>query len=233
MLAQTKAQFTWLLFLDVTTPEWILAALQEAAQQALFNVDLVIIDGLFDPASVRTAVAERQGESLVVTTRLDNDDIVAIDFIETIQRNVVDREFLLLNLISGSQQAAGRPYRRPYPANPFISLVENCAEHTRQTVFATEHSLMPSLGPVRNIRTNHPMWMQVVHGSNIANEIVGIPMRAGALRRWFPYARLENWTLGAFVYTTLVRSTCTAIRLIRKPDRVLALLQVMKAGRTN
>lgn len=233
MFAQDNSQFTWIIFLDASTPQWLRQSLASLAGSAPFGFELIYTDNVFGPDVIRAAIRELHTEKLVVTTRLDNDDMVATDFISTIQQHVADEKFMLINLVSGSQMSSGLPYRRPYPANPFITLVENVPVPNQKTVFATEHYSMPSMGAVRNIRTGHPMWMQVVHEANLANEVVGLPMLSGRLRQWFPSAPLTDWPFPLFLKSLTVRSLRIIFRLVSKPKRITALVRTMTARRSN
>ena len=56
--------------------------------------------------------------------------------------------------------------------NPFISRVE-ADVRALQTVFVDQHQLLSGYGRITQVRTE-PMWIQVIHGGNIANVVRGI-----------------------------------------------------------
>jgi hypothetical protein len=60
----------------------------------------------------------------LITTRLDNDDTVASDFVARIQHAARGEDRLYINFPFGYQWENGRIYYYMHFANPFLSLVE-------------------------------------------------------------------------------------------------------------
>lgn len=89
-----------------------------------------------------------------------------------------------------SQYAGNRLYLRPYTKNPFSSLIETPADGLPATVFVEHHYRIDDYAPVQNVKTRHPMWLQVVHGGNVLNEIVGLRTTA---RRIAPPTFPQTW----------------------------------------
>lgn len=161
-------------------------------------------EGLFEPVwthenfwsgVVQREVQEKTTAPYLITTRLDSDDGVAIDFIAGVQAEFQHQDLLFVNFPRGLQvDRSGAIYKLDYPSNPFLSLVEQRQTgRSPLTVFGSgAHRSAGLHGPVREVMT-HPMWMQVVHGSNLANGVRGSRTTPKEANRWFdlelPYSR--------------------------------------------
>lgn len=225
---QTNTNFRWLVFVDHLSPAWFLEEITTLGR-GLFET--VPVEGTFDSVAVAAAVRSRTESSYVLTTRVDNDDAVASDFIETIQSCFSAQEFTFLNLVTGAQYADGKAYLRPYTKNPFLTLVEKTGNQPLSTVFVEHHYRVDEKGPVRNIRTLHPMWLQVIHGGNVLNEIVGLRVPGKHLARYFDCNLTFNDTYGGLVTEGFLGLMRIIHRLARKPARVGELARVLMAGR--
>jgi hypothetical protein len=178
------SEFQWLVYFD-----------DRCSPEFRARID-VIADGLFEPiwthevfwsGVVPRDVAARSDAPFVVTTRLDSDDAVAIDFVESVQAAFDHQELLFVNFPRGLQvDRSGAVYRLDYPSNPFISMIERRNEGLPPTtVFgAGPHTKVRRLGQLLEVAT-HPLWMQVVHGSNLANGLHGTRTLPAEANRWF------------------------------------------------
>ena len=217
---QTTRRFTWLVFLDSHSPEWF------REKVAALSIDLfcpVYVEGPFSQELLSKTIGDLCTTPSVITTRVDNDDAVADDFIETIQKCFVGQNRLFVNLVNGAQYANQKLYLRPYTKNPFSSLIETPGEELPATVFVEHHYRIDAYAPVLNIRTRHPMWLQVVHGGNVLNEIVGLRTRARRIAPHFSVAMDVNE--GALGVVADQASGVMKIfwRFVRKPSRFAQL----------
>lgn len=229
---QSVREFRWLVLIDSESPEWFRERLT-AIGEGLFEA--VDVNGAFNAAAATHAVAPRVTAPFVLTTRVDNDDAVARDFVETIQRAFVPGDAHFINLVDGAQLSAGKVYRRPYTQNPFITLAEPVGSARPATVFVRRHFETIQYAPVLNVRSGHPLWIQVVHGGNALTELVGLRTRAAAVAPWFDCAIPSADRPLEFS----VDFSRGAIRIMRRlasaPHRVVELgrtLAAKPAGRT-
>lgn len=223
---QTSRDFLWLVFLDHLSPEWFR---QEIEKDSLGKFETVYVTGRFTAATVSEAVMARTKSPYVVTTRVDNDDAVARDFIQAIQTCFQHQDFEFINLVNGAQYAEGKVYLRPYTKNPFLSLVEAVGTSRPATVFVEHHYRVDEHGPVRNIRTAHPMWLQVIHGGNVLNEIVGLRVPANRVARFFSCALDSNDSFFALFAETSKGLARIFWRFMCKPARVAELWRALAA----
>jgi hypothetical protein len=180
MRSQVRPPTRWLLYCDDRySPAWFRQRLEGISESW---IEPVWVNHL-DQEDLNTSVYARStGSDNIITTRLDNDDAVARNFCERIQEEYRGvRE--AINFPSGAQYVQGAVYSRLDPSNAFISLVAPRSKNG-PTVFATRHDRLIDVAPVRQVR-DHAMWMQVVHGLNINQPVVGFRVRSEKIMQHF------------------------------------------------
>lgn len=220
LTGQSSSQFLWLVFLDDLSPHWFR---QEIEKDARGRFETVYVTGDFTSATVSDAVAARTDTPYILTTRVDNDDAVSRDFVQTIQKCFQRQDFEFINLVNGAQYAGGKAYLRPYTKNPFLSLVESVGAATPETVFVEHHYRVDERGPVRNVRTAHPMWLQVIHGGNVLNEVVGLRVPGRRIAGFFNCALDFNDSLAGLCAETSKGAARILWRFAQKPARISEL----------
>jgi hypothetical protein len=106
----------------------------------------------------------------IITTRIDNDDSVSIDFIETIQRKLlIDKNVLNFDYgyVCSYRNNVPEYYTRTHLQNMFISLKE-IVNSDLKTVHYVQHTDMPKTFEAVRILDNS-YWMITAHGNNIRN----------------------------------------------------------------
>lgn len=165
----------------------------------------------------------------LITTRMDNDDSVARDFIESIQREFRGQDLEAINFPSGLQFCDGKLYSRIDPGNAFISVVENVEGRKPATVFMETHNQLDLLAPVVQVKS-HPMWVQVVHDSNIVNSVRGIRTSAQPVRDHFDSdIAVHDVTMLALAASRLTTSFKLALSILAKPSRLRKLTKFVFA----
>jgi hypothetical protein len=217
--AQTVDTFTWLVYFDAERDPWF----QEEIDRLSAGVfEPVWVDGAMSITEYANAVADRSDKGWVITTRMDNDDAIARDFIEGIQREFRNQEFGFLNFPSGLQLTEdGRLFRWSDPAGPFISLIEKRVDGgLPQTVYIDGHHRLERYGPITQVRA-HPMWVQAVHGQNIANAVKGIRTAPHVLDEHFDLkwraAQVSRLSLGV---SQVVNGATLAVRVALSANRM-------------
>jgi hypothetical protein len=123
----------------------------------------------------------------LITTRLDNDDGLARDYIEKVRRHEATHERLVLQFPVGYCWHNERIYRDRQEHNAFTTLIEplplgNATEYN--TIYKGSHSDIARLGRVIDV-DEEPSWLQVIHGGNLENYLRGRRERIGDLPRHF------------------------------------------------
>jgi hypothetical protein len=181
--AQTAGNVRWIVYFDPESPTWLLEQIPRLA-----------IHGGFVPifratVSHQELVADLRGvvgkpQERLLTTNLDNDDGLAVDFAFRLQREAakfLDRTALYFP--RGLIMAGEALYLRTDRRNAFCSVVE--AWDDPATCWSDWHNLLGKSMPVMEI-PGHPAWLQVVHGGNVSNRIRGRMVSARNYAEDFP-----------------------------------------------
>jgi hypothetical protein len=169
---QSESSFTWFIFTDVDTPPWLLEGIREVAPTAV-----LIPMASWSKASVVDSINQIRTEEKLLTTRIDNDDAVGRRFVERVQDGASGASpGQFINLTFGLQLAGDRLYHRINRSSPFVSRLEGFDDI--ETVFAVgHHRAWKHPSGIKQIYCS-PMWMQVIHGRNVANQVNGVRSRA-------------------------------------------------------
>lgn len=171
---QTCQDFTWLLFYS-PEHEQAMLPVAEAIWNATINAQLYqIVDGHFEnfDSEMRKAMAEHitQDTTHVLTTRIDNDDQVAEDFIELVQSHarehaqIIGNEKVFLNFTIGRNWQDGRYIEHTHRSNMFLSVLEP-ADHCLG-ILTWAHNEVANYGRVIQMR-EVDRWTHVVHSDNV------------------------------------------------------------------
>lgn len=177
VLRQTCKDFTWIVFFDPATPAEHYAPLAGYADVKLCKT---MAEGL-------DAVKAMLPEGPVITSRVDNDDALAPDFIERVQAAArAERRpgSFVISFERGLEVLlrSRRHRRRVWIQNQFPSLVVDGA--LRKTILDFSHTRLDRMFPVVAVDTAEPMWLTIIHERNVANR-----------RRWKLELRPSNGRL--------------------------------------
>lgn len=167
--AQTSVSFTWLVYLDPESPAWLFERMAEHQQNGILHT--VYRESVSEAelvADIRRIVGT--AKQYLVTTNLDNDDAVAIDFIARLQATEIASTPVALYVTNGLIRSGSTLYRHHYPRNAFNSVC--VAWDEPRTCWSEWHTDFGDLMPVIEI-DGAPGWMQVIHGSNVSNRVKG------------------------------------------------------------
>ncbi|MFM9067424.1 MAG: glycosyltransferase, partial [Planctomycetota bacterium] len=160
---QSCQNFKWLVFFGHDTPEW----LKERIVQRFPRITAIYTDSVA-PTIVRDFVLEHSEQAdYIITSRCDNDDAIAFNYIKSIQRQFRGQEREFINLNNGVQFYSGCAYKYSHPSSPFVSLIER--REGCVTVTCRPHPRVAEVAPVRRIRNFFPAWLQLVHNRNAIN----------------------------------------------------------------
>jgi Putative rhamnosyl transferase len=183
--AQTCPDFSWLVYFDPGSPQWLLDWIASHEEQGHFVGRLR--EEVPHPtllADLRS-VAGQPAPGGLMTTNLDNDDSIAPDLVARLQAAVVPAERAAVYVGDGLIVRGDRLYRRTDPHNAFCSVRE--AWDQPLTCWADWHNLLPDHMPAVVLQ-GRPGWLQVVHGANVSNRVRGSRVRPSAYATDFPWA---------------------------------------------
>lgn len=201
--AQTVDNFRWFVLFGESTPEWLREKLDEHERQGDF---IPLYSSSFGAVqdSVRTwlRINVKQGEQ-VITTRLDNDDGIAVGYLEAVQAKLnpeLDKQYFDLQyghqgVIRNCDATKWQFYGWKTARNPFVSMAERLTDAPPLLIYHKPHGSMKTSvvgAPVFTI-TGGPWWLQVLHGKNIGNGLMSrsvVPPNYAAFPWLEPYIKI-------------------------------------------
>jgi Putative rhamnosyl transferase len=182
VLAQTNQDFHWIIYFDPGSPEWLKQLIQSHANQGayvpIFRPSVSKAELIADIIQVTGGRGAR-----LITTNLDNDDGLAINFVERLQASGPHEERTAVYLSHGLIKSNSRLYLRTDKHNAFGSVVETWASPS--TCWADWHTLLGKSMRVIELY-DEPGWLQVVHGANVSNRVRGRLVAPSAYTSLFP-----------------------------------------------
>lgn len=182
MKAQTNKNFSWFIGFDPQTPPEYWDYLEGVGTPVFAN----------SRTDFRNKVIEEMetGEADTIISRVDNDDALSVNFVETVQAMAAGifstRTTMglphVLHFRHGWEidHKTNQVYTRQFPNSSFFSLLlDKCKSTEIFDIDAGHHAHVSKHFPVTNISLKDPMWMISVHGDNIGNEISGKKIDAG------------------------------------------------------
>ena len=168
VLNQTETNFTWCIVFDPKTPICFIHQVKKIVE----NKNIAVwVSTSYDV----TSIAKHLDTSLdfVITSRVDNDDILHTDYIKEIHKafdnktEIIDVDGEQWDTLTNKFYTSGRSQNN----SPFLSLVENTKRDIR-TCFEHDHTYMPFYYESKKI--DKVLYTQVLHDNNIANKIKGV-----------------------------------------------------------
>ncbi|MDN5805501.1 MAG: putative rhamnosyl transferase [Microlunatus sp.] len=186
---QTVIDVRWIVYLDPESPTWLADRLRPHVENGtfvpLYRESVEWSDVVIDARQLTGARG-----NVLVTTNLDNDDALAIDFVERVQQQARAGWHGAIYLGTGLIQYGDRVYLRQDPDNAFCSVAEPWAGAL--TAWRDWHVLLGTHMPTTTI-SGAPAWLQVVHGRNVSNRIRGRLTDPESYSALFP-AQMEGLT---------------------------------------
>lgn len=181
--AQTCRDFSWIIYFDPQSPQWLLDWVEGHQRRGDFRPFLREEVGPQDLLEDIAAVLGPRGGGELLTTNLDNDDSLSADFVSRVQAVASPGGRTAVYIGDGLIRRGDVLYRRVDPHNAFCSVREPWDRPV--TCWADWHNLLPELMPVSVVR-GAPGWLQVIHGANVSNRVRGRRTHPSAHRRAFP-----------------------------------------------
>lgn len=170
---QINQNFVWCVFFDTSTSEYFRDKIK-IIEANYKNFKPIFIDGMgylkdsfIDFISHNISKDE---EDYIITTRLDNDDIVHKDFVNTIQSLFQPIDLTVIDLKKGYQVSIDieKPEVRLYthPFNAFISIIESSKSFN--TVFSRAHYGWKNENYIVSF-VDKRLWIELSHHDNYVN----------------------------------------------------------------
>ncbi len=187
VMAQTNKDFEWILVADSRTPKQFRRKLRAYPASVLYH-DFGATEWDLNPATqprhnlacnLEYAVAAPLSSYIgtpdtdyIITSRLNSDDAISIDYIDRVQKNATPGEEggrFWVNLTKGYKLVDSYVYNHSGLQNPFISFVEP-PEEILTTYQVTHGEAIQTGYPVRQVE-GEPTWLHIAHHGNLLNTV--------------------------------------------------------------
>jgi hypothetical protein len=184
--AQTRQDFEWIVLFDEQTPDEYRRAISDFQKVYSFRAEFT---GHFEMDKIAPQImCSIEDADWLLTTRLDSDDILAVDHVARLREALIPARRQVINFLDGVilsiVDAQPRLYIVRDNANPFASLMEPMGPGLR-TIWGEKHVAIERIAPIMQLGGT-PAWMQIVHGSNVSNRIKGRRVRLNSFCEVFP-----------------------------------------------
>lgn len=179
--AQTESGFIWVLLMDAESPEWLRERSKEWRRVCRQIRPVGVKHDMhwhFADVFRRVVVDMLVNEcDRVVTTYLDNDDVIHHDYVKDIQnrcKSLPDDTFLYYDYGLQYFESMQIATKVKYPNNHFTSLVENTVRKPRTCYGYGSHFLIEryKVARVEHVKDKkHQMWVEVIHAGNVDNDV--------------------------------------------------------------
>jgi len=165
VVAQTNANFVWLVFFDAETPEPFRSRLHQYAQFEPFQPIFVreFSRDVFREALAGLGYLDRP---FLITSRLDNDHALARDYIDRVQKAFTPQDRTFINFPTGLILRHGALFQGRDPHSHFVSLIEKSQDAL--TVYVN-HSRIMEYGSVVQL-DGPPAWLEVRHPGRLTDK---------------------------------------------------------------
>lgn len=174
---QTNKNFIWLVFFDIHTPEKYLTKI-ENFKKVFENFNPVFVQDFEEMHSKLlelTASYCNENTKYVISTDIDNDDLLHKDFVNIVQKLYKPVHNLVIDLRKGLQ-ITKIDVRKIFAnefyevSNAFVSLVESVSDV--KTVIKDKHTAYRNYVDIV-CYDKEPMFIQLIHSNNLVNNTIG------------------------------------------------------------
>lgn len=191
VVSQTNQNFDWLVFFDSKTPQNYKEKINSLVKVFAFHP--IYVD-IFDLSKISAGLFKDYAEdnSMLLTSRLDSDDILATDYVEKLHSIASKQDNkCVINFDNGailySKNSKRSLYKYEDQSNPFTTLLEPFNPDL-STILAVKHTELHAFAEVVHVK-GKPMWLQVVHGGNVSNRVRGTRVKLDQYNGDFIYMR--------------------------------------------
>jgi len=220
--AQTNRNFAWIIYFDPASPKWLRDQMAPHVRAGAFvPIYRETVSNGEMMSDIRSVVDHPR--EVLITTNLDNDDGIAIDFIERVQSVATPDERTAVYLINGLIRRSNSLYLHRYTRNAFNSVRESWRSPV--TSWSAWHTDFDRRMPVVEVG-GAPGWLQVIHGSNVSNRVRGRLLSPALYRQQFG-SLLDGVEEPGVLGLARDRLVSRPVRFARESGRVVAKQTVL------
>lgn len=238
ILNQTNQNFTWLVMFSDKTEEVFRQRIRSYVDRMPNLTPLYLTDteAYHWLNYITRYILLNTKEEYIITSRLDNDDSYHITYVDRVQGLVkehnLSRSFIAFPYGQRFSMSHGVAFRtEPYPYNHFISLIVPNDRYFRTVFFCNHTKITESDVPVFVDKENRAMWMEVIHKSNVINNLYDKdlfhPLKRSSLegfhvqipRRKYKYRSYIAFKLTRLHFASLMRKGTLGLSKMRRNMR--------------
>ncbi len=181
VLNQTARNFRWLIYFDISTNRDSIQKFYELEKQNQDIIKILLADGYPDFLERYTkdvlALCDQKSK-YIITTRLDNDDIIHKDFIAKIRENFHEQEFMAVNYVKilMLNPENNKKLHIDYSfSNHFISLIERIENGIIRGCYSKGDREWNQRNKIIHI-SSRSYCIEVISGTNLLNRFRGMPV---------------------------------------------------------
>jgi hypothetical protein len=181
VLNQTSRNFKWLIYFDISTKRDFIQKFHELEMRHSQLMKIILADGYksFTDRYLKDVLDLcDQNCKYVITTRLDNDDIIHKQFIAKVQENFHEQEFMAVNFVKilMLNPEDRRKLHIDYSfSNHFISIIEKINNGQITGCYGKGDREWNRKKEIIQI-TDKPYCIEIISGTNLLNCFRGLPV---------------------------------------------------------
>jgi hypothetical protein len=198
---QSSKKFKWIIFFNEKLASVYMDKITEIVQQMPGVIFIYVKPEQNHIELLYQYVNEFVSTRYLLTTRLDNDDVISIDLINKVQQifhlnlETTNDEEYIINAGNGFQKELIFPFRKSiiqnYQYSPFISLISKRTDsYGYRTVLDKPHHKWNNL--LTTLETDMIGWTQLIHEHNLANHISTLHLVSNIPKAEFPFLSEES-----------------------------------------
>jgi len=174
VVGQSNQNFEWVIYFDTNTKEVYKNRILNLVENHK-NVKVFFVDAMpsFMPELLKYIAEQTKGIPYLITTRIDNDDSIHVDFINEVQKQFKQQDYRAIDFIKGYSLQIEPIYilgKKEQLFNPFISLIEK--NENPKTAFYQDHRFWKRDKKVTQIGHKR-LWLSIIHQRNKINKFDG------------------------------------------------------------
>lgn len=187
VVAQSEKNFSWLIYLESTTTPIHLQQITALVSPFPF-IQIRLVNGYFGCMEDIDQCMTSTTAEFVITSRMDNDDAIGVDYIRTIQNHFTPVDKNLIILLHGYgynpiQHVASRLHHIAH--NPFGSFIEKRKiDGGHISVRGFPHGNPPAGTTQIEVRTQYA-WLRIFHDRNVLSKPFGYPVFYDSFSRFY------------------------------------------------
>lgn len=171
---QTNKNFVWLVLFDENTDKHYLKRIENLQKRFSLFQPLFVKEFSEVLPKIKNFIENNYTNNFhyIISSDIDNDDLLSIHYVETVQKNFNPIDDYVIDTINGLQMIEVKDntfifQKTKSISNPFVSLVEDSKDY--QTVMKDKHLNYEKYANHNIVESTEPLHIQFIHRNNLLN----------------------------------------------------------------